>query len=163
MIVLGVDPGVHGALALLDTDAGTLVIEDMPTLQITRGGKNRATIAPYGLANLIEGWAANKMVVYLEKSWPRPSDGAVAGFGFGTNYGMIYGVCAAHFLRIELVSPQSWKKAMRVTADKDAMRARASTLMPRHARLWPLKKHDGRAEAALIACYGASQILKEAA
>jgi hypothetical protein len=29
--------------------------------------------------------------------------------------------------------------------------------MPRHAHLWPLKKHGGRADAALLALYGARQ------
>jgi hypothetical protein len=47
-----------------------------------------------------------------------------------------------------------WKKALGVPADKDGARARASQLMPENAWLWPLVKHDGRAEAALIAYWG---------
>jgi hypothetical protein len=41
---------------------------------------------------------------------------------------------------------------------KDAARARASQLLPQAAHQWPLKKHDGRAESALIALYGARQL-----
>jgi hypothetical protein len=35
---------------------------------------------------------------------------------------------------------------------------RASELLPRFAGLWPLVKHDGRAEAALLALYGAREL-----
>jgi hypothetical protein len=38
-------------------------------------------------------------------------------------------------------------------AGKDGARARASQLIPSAAHHWPLKKHDGRAEAALLAFY----------
>jgi hypothetical protein len=44
--------------------------------------------------------------------------------------------------------------ALRVPAEKDGARARASQLIPAGASWWPLVKHDGRAEAALIALYG---------
>ena len=54
-----------------------------------------------------------------------------------------------------LVPPQVWKRRFNLTSDKDASRARASELLPAHAHLWPLKEHDGRAEAALLALYGA--------
>jgi hypothetical protein len=41
-----------------------------------------------------------------------------------------------------------------VPAAKDGARARASQLLPGAADQWPLVKHDGRAEAALIALWG---------
>jgi hypothetical protein len=50
-----------------------------------------------------------------------------------------------------------------VPAEKDGARARASQLLPQHAGHWPLKKHDGRAEAALIALYGWRQLFREVA
>lgn len=156
--ILGIDPGVSGALALYDSATGDLVIHDMPTLEIARAKGKRRTVAPYELARLVDDWAAGIDAVFLEQSWPRPTDGAIAGFGFGTNYGLVYGVCAANFLRVELVAPQTWKRALGVKGDKDESRARASALFPRHCAFWTRKMDDGRAEAALIARYGA-QIL----
>jgi hypothetical protein len=41
---------------------------------------------------------------------------------------------------------------------KDGARARASQLLPAGVQLWPLVKHDGRAEAALLALYGVRQL-----
>jgi hypothetical protein len=57
-----------------------------------------------------------------------------------------------------LVPPRRWKSALQVPASKDAARFRASQLLPQAAHLWPLKKHDGRAEAALLAVFGGRQL-----
>jgi crossover junction endodeoxyribonuclease RuvC len=53
-----------------------------------------------------------------------------------------------------MVRPNIWKKAIGCPKDKDMARMLASRLLPQHSDNWPLKKHDGRAEAALIALYG---------
>ena len=55
-------------------------------------------------------------------------------------------------------SPRRWKRALHVPKAKDAARARASQLLPEAAHQWRLRKHDGRAEAALLALYGARQL-----
>jgi crossover junction endodeoxyribonuclease RuvC len=56
-----------------------------------------------------------------------------------------------------------WKRALGVKGDKDVSRQRASALLPRHSGLWLRKKDDGRAEAALIAYYGAAQTISSQA
>lgn len=164
MRIVGIDPGLDGALALYEPGADTLRIVDMPTLEITKssGGKRRV-VDSYAIANLFDEVASERLIVFIEQSWPRPTDGAIAGFGFGMNYGILIGACAAHFLRIETVSPQRWKRSLNVVGDKDDARARASVLMPNHSTHWPLKKHHGRAEAALIALYGARNLQQVAA
>jgi crossover junction endodeoxyribonuclease RuvC len=83
-----------------------------------------------------------------------PRDGHVGAFAFGRGFGIIETALAAADLPFSCVRPQVWKKRLGVTADKDQARQRATQLLPRGASLWPLKKHDGRAEAALIALYG---------
>ncbi len=95
--------------------------------------------------------------VWLEQVGTRPGEGAVGAFSFGRGYGLLRGVCAANFLTIIDVTPATWKAAMKVRGDKDESRARASALFPRHGQLWPLK-HDGRAEAVLIAAHGMRQL-----
>jgi hypothetical protein len=50
-----------------------------------------------------------------------------------------------------------------VKGDKDVSRQRASALLPRHSGLWLRKKDDGRAEAALIAYYGAGRAVSSEA
>jgi crossover junction endodeoxyribonuclease RuvC len=57
-----------------------------------------------------------------------------------------------------MVSPAQWKRAMHLTSDKEQSRARALETFPVCAHHFARKKDHGRAEAALIALYGASHI-----
>lgn len=156
--ILGIDPGLSGALALYDPTDATLEILDMPVFQL----KTKRQVDEYALARIIDDWSPRTREVWLELVGVRPGEGAVGAFTFGKGYGLIRGICAANFLTIIDVTPASWKGAMKVRGDKDESRLRASVLMPRQAHLWPLKKHDGRAEAALIARHGAEQIARAA-
>lgn len=155
--ILGIDPGLSGALALYQPEAGDLAVHDMPTLRI--GSKRQ--IDEYALARIIDAWSAQIAEVWIEQVGVRPGEGAVGAFSFGRGYGLLRGVCAASFLAMQDVPASAWKRHLRVSGDKDEARARASTIFPRHASLWPLKKHDGRAEASLIALYGARHSLAQ--
>lgn len=155
--ILGIDPGLHGALAFYDPAADALHVHDMPTLVVAKAGKNRTVINEPALAQLIDNCSQDIGEAWLEQVGTRPGEGAVGAFTFGRVYGLIRGVLVANFIRVHDVTPQVWKKALRVTGDKDESRLRASHTFPKHTHLWPLKKHDGRAEAALIARYGALQ------
>jgi crossover junction endodeoxyribonuclease RuvC len=158
-VILGIDPGKSGALALYDPATGALEVEDVPTLQI---GSKR-TLDHYALARTVDNWARHNPVVYLELVGSMPGEGHAGAFDFGRTSGLLCGVCAAHFLRIEWVTPGVWKRALGVKGDKDVSRQRASALLPRHSGLWLRKKDDGRAEAALIAYYGAGRAVSSEA
>ena len=47
---------------------------------------------------------------------------------------------------------------MAIPKAKDGARARASELLPSYSHLWQRVKDDGRAEAALIALWGARML-----
>ena len=152
-IVLGIDPGKTGALALYNAAGDTLSVEDVPLLDV---GSKRV-VDHYGLARIVDAWCKDAApTVYLELVGSMPGEGHAGAFDFGQTAGLLRGVCAAHFLRIEMVTPAKWKRALGVKGDKDVSRQRASTLFPKHSGLFARKKDDGRAEAALIAYYGAS-------
>lgn len=151
MIIAGIDPGLAGAIAFFNTETRDLIVRDMPTLAIARG-KQRREIDPHALAALF--WRAHCGHAFVETAWPRPRDGAVAGFRGGDGYGVIRGVLAAVGVPYTMVAPQRWKRALDVAADKDAARARASQLLPAAADKWPRKKDHGRAESALLCLYG---------
>jgi len=80
--------------------------------------------------------------------------GVTSVFSFGRSLGAIEGVIAARSIKATLITPQTWQKAMGVTGGKDGARARAMELFPWNIDYFKLKKHDGRADAALIACWG---------
>lgn len=155
---MGIDPGLSGAIAVYD-GAQALVVYDMPVLQM----KTRRVVDEYALARLIDNWSSKVSQAWVEQVATRPGEGAVGAFTFGRSYGVVRGVLAANFITIHDVPPQVWKRAMKVTGDKDESRARASALLPRHAHNWPLKKHDGRAESVLIALFGHQTTLVERA
>jgi hypothetical protein len=164
--ILGIDPGLDGALALYDPLDRSLEVMDMPVFQL----KTKRRIDEYALARIVDDWSERTREVWLElvNAMPsfgpkgageaRRSMGAASAFNFGKGYGLVRGVCAANFLTIIDVTPGAWKAAMKVHGPKDESRQRASVLLPRAADRWPLKKHHGRAEAALIALHGARQI-----
>jgi hypothetical protein len=76
---------------------------------------------------------------------------------------ILIGVIAARSIPLTLVPPVRWKRALAVPKAKDGARARASQLLPGAAHQWQLRRHDGRAEAALLALYGARQLSSSAA
>jgi crossover junction endodeoxyribonuclease RuvC len=149
-IICGIDPGLSGAICLLDTE-GTIGINDIPVHALTRGGKNKREVDPHRLATLLSGTIGH---AFIEQVASMPGMGVSGAFVFGKTFGIIIGVLATHGVPMTFVSPVKWKKALQVPASKDGARARASQLLPYAADQWPLVKHDGRAEAALIALYG---------
>lgn len=155
MVTIGVDPGAGGAVAAIDRNGRIIAIEDMPTTE----HKGRRRVDAVALARIVRGMAPD--AAFIEDVHSQPNDGAVAAFAFGRSTGRIEGVLAALGIPTTPVPPQEWKRAMRIpSADtyakrKEAARARATQLLPGAADRWPLKKHADRAEAALIALWGA--------
>jgi hypothetical protein len=70
-------------------------------------------------------------------------------------YGVTLGILAALHLPYTIVAAAQWKKFLRVSANKEAARARATELLPGAAHQWRRKRDYNRAEAALVALYGA--------
>lgn len=150
-LLLGADPGLKGALAFLDFATGELVdVLDMPVLAI--GSKDM--LAEYELARRIDDLASRIVEAWVETPTPRPGQAVGAVATSLRNYGVLRGVLVANFLPVHDAPPSVWKREMKVSADKDEARAAASVLFPREVGRWNLKKHDGRAEAALIAVWG---------
>jgi crossover junction endodeoxyribonuclease RuvC len=159
-LVLGIDPDAYGALAFVNRDTGALVeILDMPQLNV----QPARLVDPFQLAAILDEWGTRIGDAYIEKAWARPRDPPSFAFRVGHNYGVLVGVVRAHFIRLNVVTPQAWKKAMGCTSDKETSREAASLKFPADARRWGLKKHHGRAEAALLAAYGRRQLIREAA
>ena len=90
-----------------------------------------------------------------------PGQGIASSFQFGVGFGSILGVLQALHIRIELVTPSSWKRSYGLSKDKHASLHKARLLFPT-AELH-LAKHDGRAEALLIAHHALTRSAKVAA
>lgn len=158
-IILGIDPGLDGAIATYRPALDHLDVTPMPTLSIGTKQKAKREVDRYELARLIDDLMKGATVPCLavvERVSASPQMGVTSAFSFGCSYSLVLGVLAAHFIRTELVVPAVWKRAWRIPtgSTKDVSRQTASRLMPRFAGLWARKKDDGAAEAALLALYG---------
>jgi crossover junction endodeoxyribonuclease RuvC len=152
--VLGIDPGLDGAIAVLTVGGELLAVHDMPTI-LGEGAKNRRSICPALLAAIISNVGARR--AYCELIGPRPTDGVVGAFSFGRSRGQIEGVAAALQLPIEMIAPPTWKRLSDIPPGKehkDIARSRACARWPGQAELFAKKCHVDRAEAALIGMAG---------
>ncbi len=151
--ILGIDPGVTGAVAFYYPAISRVSVYDVPAI-----GKE---IDATNLAILIRNY--NPSVAVIEQVQAFSGQGVTSSFNFGRSYGDVRGVIAALSIPLHFVTPQKWKKHFNLPADKEKSRLLAIRVFPAVAESFRLKKHDGRAEAALIALYGAQVLLKEIA
>jgi len=151
--ILGVDPGLSGRMAMLK--AGAVDVLDIPTTTRTLNQKEKRQIDPYQLSAWLEIQRPLIKFAVVEQVGTMPGQGVTSAFNFGFTTGCIHGIIAACGIEIRTVPPQVWKRKYGLLGqNKDASRGEASRRFPQFTHLWQLKKHDGRAEAALLALYG---------
>jgi len=143
---IGIDPGLSGAIAVLNDDLSLFAVYDMPVMAVSKG-KNQVNAAALADLVLIEG---RPDIAYLEQVHAMPGQGVSGMFSFGTSYGIVQGVLAALRIPMVLVRPQAWKGRAGLSGkDKDMARTLAIRLYP--AADLSRKKDIGRADAILIA------------
>ena len=152
MRIMGIDPGASGAFSLI-VDNQLIYAEDMPTLNLRVGKRDRKRVDGHALAIEFRSMRPDK--IFIESVWAPLGASSSSAFSFGQSYGVILGCIDALQIPYTLVTPQRWKKDMSVTSAKESSLARAKQLWPEHAGdLFKLKKNEARAEAALIAQWG---------
>ena len=94
MKVIGIDPGLSGAIAIL-TDKKVLGLFDMPVM--AEGKKNKRQLNSAQLVNIIhQNIIENEeTAVVVEQVNAMPGQGVTSMFNFGQTFGASKGVCAA--------------------------------------------------------------------
>jgi crossover junction endodeoxyribonuclease RuvC len=147
--IVGIDPGLSGALALL-ADAKLTDIADMPVYNKRASGRL--------IAETLMRWDAEYVVI--EDVHSMPKQGVASSFLFGLNTGIVIGAVQASGIPMVKISSGRWKTQMGLRGKpKDASRGLAMELWPDFAEQFRLKKHDGRAEAALLARWYCHQLI----
>lgn len=155
MRCVGVDPGAYGALSLIAN--GQLIrVDDMPIIKIRRDKTDKAEVDGYTLASVLREMAPD--ILFLEQVGGITGQSASAAFNFGRAAGAVEYAAKALGIRVELVPPGTWKRAMKLNPGKDAARAMAMRMWPERADLFKRVKDADRAEACLIAEWGRKQI-----
>ena len=153
MKYVGIDPGLHGAIAMFDSYTCVLVVHDMPTVPVRVNGKRRNELDMSVLADILSEWPLNVTAV-VERVHSMPAQGVASSFSFGLVYGAIRQALACGQVPTRLVTPQVWKKYFGLGSGKDEARRMAARMFPEQEKLFARKKDDGRAESSLIAMYG---------
>lgn len=150
-VVVGIDPGKTGAIAVVNgLDGRLLGLYDMPVVD------NK--VSEDLLADLIEqvttAYFLDDVLAVVEHVSSMPKQGVASSFNFGESFGIIKGVLAGAAIPREYVRPHKWKAAMGLRgSDKDKSRRKAIDRWPSWSGSFKRKKDDGRAEAALLAAY----------
>lgn len=157
MKVIGIDPGLKGAVA--SWDGTTLVSFQMPTVKAaSRGNEVDWTT----VRRLMDALIMPAEHAFLERVSARPGEGVASVFKFGGCYEGLRAMTAFFSIPTTRVTPTQWKRAMQVSKEKEAAVARANELFPGSSEMFRGPRGgilDGVAEAALLAWYGRNKLI----
>lgn len=148
MLTIGIDVGVSGAIAVVESNGSLVTLQDLP---IVVYGKLKWVDAPELVSIIREARQGRPAQAFVEHVHAMPKLSTVAANAMGRTFGSVVAAVQMAGVSLELVSPQKWKRDLGVTSDKDGSLSRARCLFPT-ADLHRVKDHN-RAEALLIVHY----------
>ena len=162
MLIIGIDPGISGALCFMEHGKIINVI-DMPSM--ADGKKNKKQVNGSQVFNEISMYIKDKNLndvkVIIEHVSAMPGQGVTSMFNFGQSFGIIKGICSAMNLPMYFVRPAKWKKYFSlINASKDASRTKAIEIFPYFSIHLSKKKDANKADAILIASYFEETFIK---
>jgi crossover junction endodeoxyribonuclease RuvC len=153
-MILGIDPGVVGAYAILN-NAGIVCVDDLPSLRLARSARPKVTrpeLNLYALRQVLLSYPVK--VAVIEQVNAMPKQGVTSMFRFGEALGGLCGLMIGLQIPLFKVRPQEWQRYFRIGAGPDAARQHALQLYPSIAQRLVRKKDVHRADALLIATWG---------
>jgi crossover junction endodeoxyribonuclease RuvC len=161
MILIGIDPGLTGAIAMLGHDAEYLHVADIPTMQRMaepKKGRVMNQVNWGATRELLRTWILQydrtevHAVIELPIAFPGQDVRSVAASHLTAGHleGVVHSLRIAH----TLVAPKDWKKALNLTSSKEQARAAAIRRWPDATTSLKRVMDHNRAEALLIARYG---------
>jgi crossover junction endodeoxyribonuclease RuvC len=165
-MIIGIDPGAHGAIAVMNADGQIVYILDMPTDPVAIGKETINRVSAHRLFDLLKAvphshvfieWPEFRPILSFNKATGKQqtSNPSARRMGaMGINCATAYTVCVCLGHVITEVSPGGWKRAMGIPADKSEALRIARQLFPSHGDYLKRQLDNDRAEAMLIALYG---------
>lgn len=160
---LGIDPGINGALVVLDQHLAIVSTLLMPSIEIHK--ENRVC------GKTIRDWLCTQPPIqhaFIEHVGSirkgGQAQGSVTMFTFGHAAGKVEGVVEAFGIPFTKIRPSLWKGYARIMGhDKDASRHKCFNLYPANQELFKYKgEGQAIADAILIAHYGKFILDKDA-
>ena len=162
MIVLGIDPGLAGGIAVVKGTRGApalIAVIDIPT----SGADAKRRVDPIAVIRFIQ--EHNPDFAVIERAQAMPDQGSSSGFSYGRAVGYLECCVLGMEIPLEIVEPRAWKKTHGLSGRgpdgtklsspevKEQSRQKALLLFP-GSSFFARKLDHGRAEAALIAEHG---------
>ena len=111
MLIIGIDPGISGAICFF-LNGEVIDIIDMPSM--ADGKKNKRQVNSQQVFNeiskRIKNFSKKEIIVVIEQVSAMPGQGVTSMFNFGQSFGVLKGICSAMQLSMYFVRPAKWKK-----------------------------------------------------
>jgi crossover junction endodeoxyribonuclease RuvC len=155
MLIIGIDPGISGAICFFE-DGQVKEIIDMPVM--ADGKKNKRQINGPQVYNeilkRINKFQKKDIIVVIEQVSAMPGQGVTSMFNFGQSFGVLKGICSAMQLSMFFIRPAKWKKYFGlIKTEKDASRTKVIEIFPYISSQLSRKKDSNKADAVLIASF----------
>ena len=155
MLIIGIDPGISGAICFFEEGQVKEII-DMPVM--ADGKKNKRQINGPQIYNeileRINNFQKKDITVVIEQVSAMPGQGVTSMFNFGQSFGVLKGICSAMQLSTFFVRPAKWKKYFGlIKTQKDASRTKVIEIFPYISSELSRKKDSNKADAVLIASF----------
>lgn len=152
-VVIGVDPGAKGGVAILSPAGELLEVHPMPV--------DADGIAD--TAELLHLFDRDPLLIAIERVNAHPTWGRASIWTFARNFQAVLSACAVGEFRYDdRVLPTAWKKVVLAGTERDKAAA-ISHVHKRHpAFKGVVKNHDGMADAVCIGEYACRVLLPQA-
>jgi hypothetical protein len=163
MLTIGIDPGIRGAIAAL-THNGLIWVHDMPIRPKEGNGKVRNEIDPKALQAILRKLIpADEVPIIVMEALNTFAGGSVQTMGsLEATKAVICTVCELSGFDVAFVTPRTWQGIYGIKATPSETTKQQSLRLARHLYgrdVCPLAKHDGRADAVLIARYAQRNLI----
>lgn len=149
-VVIGIDPGLSGAMAVIDLDGILMVVYDTPTILTLNGKRKKRSYCLSLMSEYLREWAERCAYAGVENVHAWPGEGVNSAFCLGEGRMAWEAILSTLKYKYQMVEPTVWKRVMVGWGkDKGASIAAAQKMHP--SAPLHLKKHHGRADAILIA------------
>ena len=155
MLIIGIDPGITGAICFFE-DGKIIDVIEMPNMPEGKKNKRQVNGAQiyHEISKKIKNLEKENVKVIVEQVSAMPGQGVTSMFNFGQSFGVLKGICSAMQLSVYFIRPVKWKKYFNlINSEKDASRTKAIEIFPYFSSQLSKKKDSNKADAILISSF----------